>query len=97
MTTLAGSDLAALVVGAAECGPGRSGGISPRRLPAATDAQHRDPMLTWLARTPAGVRLRVSTTGTEMRLRLRTSTVQIAGGAPPRPPEIGRASCREGA
>jgi len=88
MTTLAGADLAALVVGAAECGPGRSGGISPRRLPTVTDAQHRDPMLTWLACTPAGARLRMVTTGTEVRLRLRTSTVQIAGGAPPRPPVL---------
>lgn len=88
MTALAGADLAPFVVGAAECEPGRSGGISPRRLPARTDAQHRDPMLSWLARTPAGVRLRMATTGTEVRLRLRTSTVQIAGGGPARPPVL---------
>ncbi len=88
MSSRTGAHLAALVVGAVECGPGRSGGISPRRLPAATEARHGDRMLAWLARTPAGVRLRLTSTGTEVRLLLRTSTVQIAGGAPARPPVL---------
>src|SRR5699024_7916317 len=58
------------------------------RLPTVTAARHRDPLLSAVACTPAGARLRMVTTGTEVRLRLRTSTVQIAGGAPPRPPVL---------
>lgn len=88
MSAVTGPALAAFVAGAAQCVPGRDGGLSPRRLPTWAEGHHGDPTFAWLARTPAGVRLLLHTTGTEVRLGLRTSAVQIAGGEAPRPPVV---------